>query len=502
MRIAGLPALLLPLLAALPSAAEDPAPPPAPVPVPAPAPDPLGDVAKEMAAEVVLHRRLPFLSEVARRSRERKEVVEEFKTGEKDRTKVEGGVEPGMRTLVFFGLAPESDLAKGDAGAEQARNMAESVGGYYSSKTKTFTLVEGDGGVLNRMVVFHELVHAVEDQHYDLEKIRRGVRKLRDDDRQWAFRALVEGSAQRHTDLWVDAEPGRRSLIMDDILAQGGRRKGPPKEGAPAAGGAKAPPPERPKNVSIDPGKTPPRFLIRDQMFIYHNGSLFLDHVLAALPPAPEGTDPLARLYADPPASTEQVLHPEKYLEPRDLPRVVRLPDLAGALGEGWSLQDEDTWGELGVGLSFNAFLYPRDGRIQVAAVLRPPEKGFKRPEDLMRTPIVFRGTSGEASAGWDGDRYAVYGKGRDSAAAWVLVFDTEKDAAEFAAGYGKVLKRKYKGTKPGDDGIWTACAGGSTAVLTSGDRVTVAERIPPDRLAAVLDALKGTEVAGDPPVR
>jgi len=80
-----------------------------------------------------------------------------------------------------------------------------------------------------------------------------------------------------------------------------------------------------------------------------------------------------------------------------------------------------------------------------------------------------------------------------------VLVFDTDGDAGEFAAGYGRVLKRKYPGATRGEDGTWTGTRGGSTAVAVRGDLVLVAEGVPPASLPAVLAALEKTEVLRDP---
>ena len=68
------------------------------------------------------------------------------------------------------------------------------------------------------LIVFHELVHALEDQHYDFRATEKPLRDADRTDRWRAYRALVEGSAQLHTDLWVDREPGRRKEIFKDIL--------------------------------------------------------------------------------------------------------------------------------------------------------------------------------------------------------------------------------------------------------------------------------------------
>src|SRR5439155_16288511 len=58
------------------------------------------------------------------------------------------------------------------------------------------------------------------------------------------------------------------------------------------------------------------------------------------------GWPAVAQAFANPPRSTEQVLHPVKYVA-GDEPVQVRLPNLSAALGGGWRALAEDTLGEL-----------------------------------------------------------------------------------------------------------------------------------------------------------
>lgn len=67
------------------------------------------------------------------------------------------------------------------------------AGAYYKPNTNTFYLIEGADGIGSRPIIFHELIHAVEDQHYDLTAINE---RLEDDaDAAMAFKGLTEGSA-------------------------------------------------------------------------------------------------------------------------------------------------------------------------------------------------------------------------------------------------------------------------------------------------------------------
>jgi len=104
--------------------------------------------------------------------------------------------------------------------------------------------------------------------------------------------------------------------------------------------------------------------------------------------------------FARPPLSTEQVLHPDKYLgDPPDLPQRVPL-DVSRALPHH-ELIDENCIGELGV-----------------VTMLRQWGRGDE---------------AWGVAAGWDGDRVQVFLREGDAALVWRLVWDTPDDAASFA---------------------------------------------------------------------
>ncbi len=54
----------------------------------------------------------------------------------------------------------------------------------------------------------------------------------------------------------------------------------------------------------------------------------------------------MARAFANPPRSTEQVLHPEAYFN-GDEPQRIGMADLGARIGGGWKVMVEDTLGEL-----------------------------------------------------------------------------------------------------------------------------------------------------------
>ena len=121
----------------------------------------------------------------------------------------------------------------------------------------------------------------------------------------------------------------------------------------------------------------------------------------------------VSRLYSDPPRSTEQFMHPEKYLAERDDPTIVewQVPPLV--LSVPWKRTYIKVLGELSLYLVLNRFLE--------------------------------RHTAVRASQGWDGDRFELF-EHPNGNSAFVLrsVWDTEKDASEFAAAYSDVVQKKY----------------------------------------------------------
>lgn len=140
---------------------------------------------------------------------------------------------------------------------------------------------------------------------------------------------------------------------------------------------------------------------------------------------------------ANMPTSTEQILHPDRYFAAhRDRPTTVVLP--APVTG---SVLYEDDLGEFETRL----FLY----------------------QQLHDQPASFRG-----AAGWDGDRYAVVRTPKGDAIAWVSVWDSPVDAAEFSSGVEEAMGKRFPSARPSDVGggkRWSV-SGGRTVQLRGGE--------------------------------
>jgi hypothetical protein len=121
-----------------------------------------------------------------------------------------------------------------------------------------------------------------------------------------------------------------------------------------------------------------------------------------------------------PPATTEQVLHLDKYLEREPAVRVV-LPGAAA----GMRLRETGTFGELDVRTLLSVFGVPRLDR---------------------------------AAAGWAGGRTARYARAGSQAVAVVLVWDTQLDAAQWGDAVARYVGAAFGATSPAPECAVSSC--------------------------------------------
>ncbi len=265
--------------------------------------------------------------------------------------------------LVMLGLVPPGT----DLGDAVASTLGEAVAGYYDPRTGRLRVVEGaqtGNRVLYEMVLAHELTHALEDQAFgfDLDVLAAGG------DRALARTALIEGTATALMYRYVAERFGAEELF----------------------GGLAA-------SAFQGTGDLPP-FLTAQLVFPYTGGESFVARLLEVGNRGWSVVD--AALRFRPPASTEQILHPDAYLR-LERPRRVSLAGPLAALGPGWRPALRTTFGE------------------------------WQTQKLLARAG----GTgSTAAAAGWGGDRYALLERGDERALAMRWTWDSARDAAEFAA--------------------------------------------------------------------
>jgi hypothetical protein len=271
-----------------------------------------------------------------------------------------------------------------------------------------------------------------------------GIEDGLDDDEMLARQAVVEGEATYVMTLWLMREmtgtvPGglalelavRAQALLDSAalreLAVSGVVPGGLPEGMAAA---------------ITAMDDIPQFMMETLLGVYLKGMGFVHQVVK------QGWDRAGSMYTDPPRSSEQILHPEKWLSTRDDPVAITFPDTASAPAlEGWTLLDSNVVGEFQLRIIFDEF------------------------------GMSDRSTA--AAAGWDGDRYAVFERGDELLLLFYTSWDSEAEASQFAAAYEELLGRKYPGGGP------------ATAVSARGADVLIVEGGRDDETAGFLQYLE-----------
>jgi hypothetical protein len=305
--------------------------------------------------------------------------------------------------------------------------LSEQVIGTYDEEEKAMYLV-GEGskfGPDEQTTFAHEYTHSLQDQYYDLRKLM--PKHPDNEDQALAVQAIVEGDATLIQRLWAQQNLTPTELAQ---LGQGG-------------GDSKL-------------FQAPP--FIREQLlFPYGDGFNFVRQVYQA-----GGAGAVDNLFRNPPDSTEQIAHPDKYRS-REKPVPVSLPDLSQALGQGWRTIHSNTMGEV--------------------------------PLRLMLEEYTDPNRAARAAAGWGGDRWALLEKDGQQALALKTVWDTETDAREFFDTQGIVFKNRFGGAKQ-DEGTSTRQALTATTNATdlrlSGQTVLVVisfDRASADAIVAAVSS-------------
>jgi hypothetical protein len=313
------------------------------------------------------------------------------------------------RLAAAGGVLPEgTDLVSLGAGF-----LAVSASATYSPLDKQILLVDktNDDSLLT-----HEFVHALQDQHFELMKLL--VVRPYSFDRTEAVFAVIEGDAMNVQRRAEEGDGyGRRPL--EDIARQERKRFG---------------------QYRMEAGKLFPLLLIETFIFRYRDGARFVEVVRRR-----GGERAVDELFQRLPASSEQILHPEKYLQ-WEAPREVRV-DEAGFTGQGWRITASTPIGEIGM-------------------------RGL-----LMAG--VSQQEAGRAAAGWGGDSAYLFEREQGAAPlfVWKTVWDSREDAAEFYRAYNHLQQRRDRArqdkTLSNNEAFWRE-DGRETLVRLEGDSVVI----------------------------
>ncbi|MEZ4464511.1 MAG: hypothetical protein R3F43_08380 [bacterium] len=314
-----------------------------------------------------------------------------LKMGVKDKDQITGFIQDRLKEeygaekvhgegelLKLQGLLP----AELDYGGFVTRLLAEQVAGFYDHTRQELHIAAWLPIFLQEPVMAHEIFHAIQDQEWGGGKLIDS--KVYTHDAVLAHAALLEGDATVVMFNYQQMELGV------DITESG--------FGLSAVAASL---PMQMASPQFPVMAVAPDYLKQSLIFPYQQGLLFI----GALRRGGMSWAEVRKIYADPPASTEQILHPERYHPKRDVPSVVKTP----ALGwPGYKRTWEGTAGEF--------------HHRQILL-------GFLPLTDAIA-----------AGAGWDGDYTAVEEGPEGSVVTTLSTWDTPADAEEFSA----ALDRAY----------------------------------------------------------
>lgn len=263
--------------------------------------------------------------------------------------------------------------------------LGEQVVGYYDDDTGQMAVRSDVISALSgpdtsshegRTTLVHEYIHALQDQHLNLHSTNELTRSF-DGDNAWI--SLVEGDASFAMLGTVYGASGPSlGTLAHGLIAQGATIFVAQRSAATAA------------NPVL---REAPAILRETLLSRYTDGLLFVSRLYLST----RSWAAVDNAFTDLPQSTEQVLHPEKYLS-REAPITVVLPEVPSLAS--YRTVVEETLGELETGV------------------------------------FLAQGTSSdrnsEAAAGWGGDRIRVYQTGASFSAVWSSIWDSELDADEF----------------------------------------------------------------------
>jgi hypothetical protein len=266
---------------------------------------------------------------------------------------------------------------------------SEQIAGFYDDETKEMYVVQGEGFQgPERLTYSHEYDHALQDQNYDLKNglNYNDTACKADSERCAAVQALIEGDATVLETEWLStyATP----LDLAEITKFYSTYNSPVYDSA-------------------------PDFMKEDFVFPYNYGQTFVQSLHDK-----GGWKAVDQVYHNPPVSTEQILHPERY--PTDQPIPVDIPDLSSTLGSGWRKVDSDVLGEW---YTYLCLAHGIDARTRL--------------DDSQAK---------DAAEGWGGDAYAIYYNDQSQATVLVLksTWDAQTDADQFDTAFRKYATLRF----------------------------------------------------------
>jgi len=275
-------------------------------------------------------------------------------------------------SLAAFGLLPANYPLE----EKYLALLSEQVAAFYDQHERKLYLFKETSldEAKNRMILSHELTHALQDQNFHLLNLPLEVRH--NDDLQLATSALIEGDATVEMSQFMAGQ-----TTVGDVLQ--------------TLSGA--------FTQDMSQIETAPRYLREELLAPYVKGQRF---ILALW--SEGGWQAVSNAYQNPPKSTAQILHPEKYLEnPQWQPTKIEWPDLTF---NGQPPYDDNVLGELGIRILLGEYT-----------------------DDM---------TGEQAAEGWQGDRYLIFDEGKSLV--WKTVWESPEQAQRFAGTLTKAWAKRF----------------------------------------------------------
>lgn len=336
------------------------------------------EVLEQMTRILALPAKAPLKKTIRTREEIRAYVLRQFGEDKEPEKR-----EADRKTLEKFGLIPHDF----NLDAFLVDLLTEQIAGLYDPKSGELFIADWIPAAEQRLVMSHELTHALQDQNFGLDKWADAAKP--NDDAELARHSVLEGSALAAMMDWNYREDGVGVRALPDI--------GPMLKNLMAA--------DMDKNSKF---ATAPPFLHDLLLFPYFSGAVFTQQVLKAN----SGWADFQKVFANPPASTQQIIHPDLYLK-GIAPSPVALPELARAL-PGWKKLDENVCGEFFLRSLLKQFA------------------GAPRAEEL--------------APAWAGDRYAIFeqAKTKQLLIVYRLRLTSDADAARMFGGLSQSLETRY----------------------------------------------------------
>lgn len=285
--------------------------------------------------------------------------------------------------------------------------LAGGVLGFYDDEAKEL-FVGGDTSTKLdpsiRSVLAHELTHALTDQHFNFQAASKALEDAHRTEESAALDAVIEGDAELVREMWEKAHLTSSERLEAEL---GGTADGGAYDKAPA-------------------------YVLDALFFPYQDGKAFVENRFKA-----GGFAEVDRAYRNPPVSTEQILHPERY-----------------AAGQGWTP--------------------PPLPDLPTATGCTKVDDGALGEFDMaeLLTPQLGRTAAQAAADGWNGDAFTVVRCGSAMGMGDRWRADNATEATALADALGR-WARTWSGSSrsPDADGRFAGPSGAGRVVRT-GDRI------------------------------